>query len=189
MGNSALLRLVQKGNRAEKFPFIVANGWIVLPLWWSVNYFFCSKFLDIPETSWRRKRWRKPASANRFAFQANSNILTVFTSDRSPLIFTLSTNQDEGRGKGLWKFNNSLALNSDFVDKMKSHTANTQKILDKGNIREDQARWEYLKYEIRKFSIKFSKLLSENTKTRITLLVFTAWKKTKIIKMYFKLFE
>ena len=76
-------------------------------------------------------------------------------------------NQDDTRRKSLWKFNNSLALNSDFVDKMKAHIVSTQKNLDKENIRDDQARWEYLKYEIRKFSIKFSKLLSKNTKTQI----------------------
>ena len=74
-------------------------------------------------------------------------------------------NQDEGREKGLWKFNNSLVLNSDFVDKMKTHISNTQKRLNKENVRDDQTRWEYLKYEIRKFSIKFSKL-SKNTKTQ-----------------------
>ena len=60
---------------------------------------------------------------------------------------------------------------------MKAHIANTQKSLDKENIRDDQARWEYLKYEIRKFSIKFSKLLSKNTKTQNLLLE----KKNKII--------
>ena len=49
-------------------------------------------------------------------------------------------NQDEARGKSLWKFNNSLALNSDFVDKTKAHIANTQKNLDKENIRDGQAR-------------------------------------------------
>ena len=53
---------------------------------------------------------------------------------------------------------------------MKAHIANTQKSLDKENIRDDKARWEYLKYEIRKFWIKFSKLLSKNTKTQTLLL-------------------
>ena len=94
-----------------------------------------------------------------------TDILGAFTDDHSPLIFTLSTNQDEGREKHLWKFNKSLALNSDFANNVKAHIANTQKSLDKENIRDDQARWEYLKYEIRKFSIKFSTLFSKNTKT------------------------
>ena len=30
LGNSPLLRLVQKKNRPEKFPFIAANSWIEL---------------------------------------------------------------------------------------------------------------------------------------------------------------
>ena len=98
-----------------------------------------------------------------------TDILAAFTSsDHYPLIFTLSMNQDEPRRKVLWKFNKSLALNSDFIDKMKAHIASTQTNLDKQNIRDDQARWEYLKYEIRKFSIKFSKLFSKNTKTQCT---------------------
>ena len=48
---------------------------------------------------------------------------------------------------------------------MKARIANTQRNLDKENIRDDQAVWEYLKHQIRKFSIKTSKLLSKNTKT------------------------
>ena len=53
---------------------------------------------------------------------------------------------------------------------MKAHIANTQKNLDKENIRDGQAIWEYLKHDIRKFSIKFSKLLSKNMKTQTLLL-------------------
>ena len=53
---------------------------------------------------------------------------------------------------------------------MKAHIAKTQKNLDKEEIRDNQARWEYLKYEIRTFSIKFSKLLSKNTKAETLLL-------------------
>ena len=53
---------------------------------------------------------------------------------------------------------------------MKTHIANTQKSVDKENIRNDQAILEYLKYEIRKFSIKLSKLLSKSLKTQTLLL-------------------
>ena len=99
-----------------------------------------------------------------------TDILAAFISDHSSLSFTLSTNQDEGIGKGLRKFNNSLTLNTDFIDKLKDHIVNTQKSLDKENIRNYQARWQYLKYEIRKFLFTFSKLLSKNTKTQTLLL-------------------
>ena len=54
---------------------------------------------------------------------------------------------------------------------MKAHIANIQKNLDMENIRDDLvSRWEYLKYEIRKFSIKFLNLLLKNTKTETLLL-------------------
>ena len=40
MGNCLLLRLVQIKNRSEKFPFIAANNWILLAVWWSTKHFF-----------------------------------------------------------------------------------------------------------------------------------------------------
>ena len=68
---------------------------------------------------------------------------------------------------------------------MKAHIANTQENLDMENIRDDLvSRWEYLKYEIRKFSIKFLNLLLKNTKTETLLLE----KKTKINRINCKLF-
>ena len=57
------------------------------------------------------------------------------------------------RGKGLWKFNNSLLLNKKFVCHMKNQIANTTIFLNEENIFNDQTRWEYLKYEIRKFYV------------------------------------
>ena len=39
---------------------------------------------------------------------------------------------------------------------MKNHIATTTIFLHEENIFDDQMRWEYLKYEIRKFSIHFS---------------------------------
>ena len=68
---------------------------------------------------------------------------------------------------------------------MKAHIANTQENLDMENIRDDLvSRWEYLKYEIRKISIKFLNLLLKNTKTETLLLE----KKTKITRIHCKLF-
>ena len=51
---------------------------------------------------------------------------------------------------------------------MKARIANTQKNLDKENIRDDQAVWEYLKHQIRNFQ---SKLLSCCQKTQKLKLV------------------
>ena len=71
-----MLRLVQKKNRPEKFPFIAKNKCIVLVLPWSVKEFFCSEFLDIPEKSWRRRR--KPTIVKDFAFQTNASAISKY---------------------------------------------------------------------------------------------------------------
>ena len=60
------------------------------------------------------------------------------------------------RRKGLWRFNSSLSSNKRFVRNMKNHIATTTIFLNEENIFDDQIRWEYLKYEIRKFFIHFS---------------------------------
>ena len=40
---------------------------------------------------------------------------------------------------------------------MEEHISTCLNLLEKGNILDDEVRWEYLKYELRIFSIKFSK--------------------------------
>ena len=93
-----------------------------------------------------------------------TDILAAFSTDHSPLLFSLKLRTDENRGKELWKFNNSLSMNSDFQTKMKFHIKSTLETLEIEAINDHQVRWEFLKYEIRKFSIEFSKLQAQNTK-------------------------
>ena len=50
----------------EQLLFIATNKRVIRKI------FFCSKFLNILQKSWRRRRWRKPANAKRIAFQANT---------------------------------------------------------------------------------------------------------------------
>ena len=57
----------------------------------------------------------------------------------------------------MWKFNNSLTSNKDYIEKMKKHIAFTLEVCDKENICNGQVKWEYLKYQIRKFTIDYSK--------------------------------
>ena len=93
-----------------------------------------------------------------------TDVLAAFSIDHSPLLFSLDLRKYENRGKGLWKFNNFLCMNSDFQAKMKFHIKSTLETLEIQGIRDPQARWEFLRYEIRKFSIEFSKLQAQNTK-------------------------
>ena len=50
-----------------------------------------------------------------------TDILTTLSTDRSPIFFSLPKNIDLSRGKGLWKFNNSLCHKPDFVTELKNH--------------------------------------------------------------------
>ena len=59
-----------------------------------------------------------------------TDILAAFSTDHSPLLFSLKLRTDENRGKGLWKFNNSLGMNSDFQTKMKFHIKSTLENLE-----------------------------------------------------------
>ena len=61
------------------------------------------------------------------------------------------------RGKGFWKFNNSLTSNAEYVEKMKNQISET--LLDQDKITDKHPRWEYLKYEIRKFTMNLPKNL------------------------------
>ena len=51
-----------------------------------------------------------------------------------------------------------LSMNSDFQTKIKFHIKSTLETLETEGIKDPQVRWEFLKYDIRKFSIEFSKL-------------------------------
>ena len=59
-----------------------------------------------------------------------------------------------------------MSMNSDFQTKMKFHIKSTLETLEIEEISDPQVRWEFLKYEIRKFSIESSKLQVQSTKKK-----------------------
>ena len=67
-------------------------------------------------------------------------------------------------GKGLCKFNKSLLLKKKYVEKIKENILITIEMLHKDDLWEKEVRWEYLKYEIRKFNIRFSKNLAKEVR-------------------------
>ena len=79
----------------------------------------------------------------------------------SPILITLSKKNEFDHGKGFWKFNNSLKKNEDYVEKIKNIIKSALRSLDEQGVNNPQARWEFLKSEIRKNSIQFSKTLSK----------------------------
>ena len=88
-----------------------------------------------------------------------TDVLASFCTDHSPIFFFLQLKDMPTRGKGFWKFNNSLTSNDDYVEKMKNQISETIHMLDQDKITDKHLRWEFLKYEIRKFTINFSKKL------------------------------
>ena len=77
-----------------------------------------------------------------------TDILDSFATDHSPILFSLNQMSKFSHGKSLWKFNKSLLLNKEYVEKIKEHNFLTIKMLDNDDLRDEQVRWEYLKYKI-----------------------------------------
>ena len=73
-------------------------------------------------------------------------------------------------GDGLWKFSNSLCSNIDYTTKLKNDLKLIQKTILKENIIDEQMIWEYVKYEIRKFAISFSKQYVKDKRTKTFIL-------------------
>ena len=65
------------------------------------------------------------------------------------------------KDSGLWKFNNSLVSNEDFVQKCTEQIQEVKKQLNSQTHFCDQTKKEILKYEIHLFSISFSKNLAQ----------------------------
>ena len=86
-----------------------------------------------------------------------TGVLTALSTDHSPIFFSLSKNIDISRGEGLWKFNNSFHHNPDFVTELKNNLKVICNGMSAEQITDEQLCWEYIKHEIRKFSIRFSK--------------------------------
>ena len=97
--------------------------------------------------------------------------MNAFSTDHSPVFCSFIKCLKFAKGPGFWKFNNSLICNSDFVDEMKIFIHNTKIFLDQNDTLSNQSKWEFLKYEIRKRSIAFSKALAKKSKKEHALLL------------------
>ena len=55
----------------------------------------------------------------------------------------------------------------EYVHQMKKFISDTLNELFNENIRDDQVKWEYLKYNVRNYTINFPKKLARNTNKKI----------------------
>ena len=107
-------------------------------------------------------------------YAADIQVLPSLLSDHSPVFFCLDCSADKTRGRGVWKFNNSLLHKPDFKEGLIDTIRTT--ITDNSEAN-PHLLWELLKYEMRKFSIKFSKKMSKISK-------FEKSKHEKVIKSF-----
>ena len=91
----------------------------------------------------------------------NTEILNALSSDHSPVFCSFVNNDTFARGSGVWKFDNSLLLDTEFVKKLKTHIKIVKSNFQENSSFSDHSKWEFLKYEIRKFCISFSKNLTK----------------------------
>ena len=89
-------------------------------------------------------------------FAQNIEILPSFLSDHSPVMLSLGKSKENKRGRGIWKFNNVLLQDNSFKEGVTEIIHNTSNELINSQMT-PHIQWEILKYEIRKFCIKFSK--------------------------------
>ena len=87
-------------------------------------------------------------------FANNTDMLPSILSDHSPVILSLNEDKDTNRGRGIWKFNNSLLSIENFQNGVNDTIQSTITDNPEAN---PHLLWETIKYEVRKFSIKFSK--------------------------------
>ena len=83
-------------------------------------------------------------------------ISTGIQSDHSPIRIQCRSLDEERRGPSHWKFNNSLLLDSEYIDLADSEISN---LLDPMTLQtsDPMVKWEFIKYNIRKLTVKYSK--------------------------------
>ena len=99
-----------------------------------------------------------------------TDILPSFCSDHSPIFISFQKNQDITLGKHFWKFNNSLIQDDKYLSEMKQHIKNTINSFDKIFENNPHSQWEFLKYEIRKFTMAYSKMKAKERREKTKIL-------------------
>ena len=77
----------------------------------------------------------------RFDYSFISNILASFSTDHSPITFSLSSKSEETGDKGLLKHDNSLHENSTCINSMKKHFISNLENLKNESITDEQSVW------------------------------------------------
>ncbi len=82
---------------------------------------------------------------------------TITNTDHNLLMIELNYNDYRKPNKGLWRHNNLLNTNKNFIEELKVMIKN----INYEDLKNQQARWEFMKYKIGQFSRNFSKKLAK----------------------------
>ena len=82
------------------------------------------------------------------------DVLPSFMSDHSPVLISVNLCPKINRGKYGWKFNNSLLMDDSFKTGMRNHFETVMH--DLNGYKNPHLKWEFFKYQARKYSIAFS---------------------------------
>ena len=88
-------------------------------------------------------------------FVNDTSILTSLSSDHSPIHLSLLKKNKQTKSNGFWKFNSSLIKDYIYVFEIK-HLVSSFLSNDIFNMNA-QLKWEFLKHEIHKFTIDYTK--------------------------------
>ena len=86
--------------------------------------------------------------------------------DHSPVLFSLGKEKTKIRGKGFWKFNSSLIKDQNYITEIKKLIRNFSN--ENESLFNCQLKWELLKYEVRKFTIKYTKHVAKEKRQQRT---------------------
>ena len=84
-----------------------------------------------------------------------TDILTPISTDHSPVLFSLSKEKITSRCTGLWKVNGSLTKDEKYKTEIKKIIRNFSN--ENEFLLNRQLKWELLKHEVRKFTVKSTK--------------------------------
>ena len=84
-------------------------------------------------------------------FILDTDIILAISSDHSLILISFSKEKQDSKSSGFWE----LPSDKIFKEKLKQHIQNIESDNQLSN--DPQIKWEFLKYQIRKFTIRFSK--------------------------------
>ena len=86
----------------------------------------------------------------------DTNIIPAISSGHSPILIYFSKEKQNNESSGFWKFDNSLLSDNIYKEKSNNHIQHIKNNNELSN--HPQIKWKFHKYQIRKFTIRFSKM-------------------------------